>query len=251
MKDGTLDSISPVKILMSSIFQRLELKGKNIQSFPAATVADIEEFWSSLKLVDESVGPEVKWIKAVLPEHPKIKEYIQHCCQLRHYSFCVKKCGKIDCTICRPPRLPFDVFREIKFLPDPIPTADGHYKPFETVYGTATSEEHRPSLQIPPARSKTLPFTASVQHARNTNMMIQCEECELWRLIYSKYKLKASERAQLNDALADFTYTCGASLSDLDLSDRLAEVCIRNLHCYDPLEKLYYSMNKEPLYILL
>ena len=29
MKDGTLDSISPVKILMSSVFQRLELN--NIQ----------------------------------------------------------------------------------------------------------------------------------------------------------------------------------------------------------------------------
>ena len=72
VKDGTLDSISPVKILMSSVFQRLELQGKNIQSFPAATVADIDEFWSSLKLVDESVGPEVKWIKAVLPELQKI-----------------------------------------------------------------------------------------------------------------------------------------------------------------------------------
>ena len=90
VKDGTLDSISPVKILMSSVFQRLELKGKNIQSFPAATVADIEEFWSSLKLVDELVGPEVKWIKAVLPEHPKIKEFIQYCCQLRHFFLCQK-----------------------------------------------------------------------------------------------------------------------------------------------------------------
>ena len=85
VKDGTLDRISPVKILMSSVFQRLELKGKNIQSFPAAKVTDIEEFWLSLKLVDESVGPEVKWIKAVLPEHPKIKEFIQHYFQLRHY----------------------------------------------------------------------------------------------------------------------------------------------------------------------
>ena len=45
VKDGTLDSISPVKILMSSVYQRLELKGKNIQSFPAAAVADIEKFW--------------------------------------------------------------------------------------------------------------------------------------------------------------------------------------------------------------
>ena len=136
----------------------------------------------------------------------------------------------------------------VNFLPDPIPNSDGHYKPFETVYGTMTEEEHRPSLRKPTARSKTLPFVASVQHAKNTNMMIQCEECELWRLVYSKYKLTVPERSQLNDALADYTYTCGASLS-LNLSGRLSDVCIRDLQCYDPLEKLYYSMNKEPLCI--
>ena len=43
--------------------------------------------------------------------------------------------------------------------------------------------------------------------------------------------------------------TRGASLTDLDLGGRLAEVCIRDLHCYDPLEKLHYSINKEPLCI--
>ena len=124
VKDGSLDSVSPVKILISSVFQRLELNGKKIESFPAATVA---EFWSNLKSVDASVRPDVKWVKAVLPEHPKIKQFTEHCCQLRHYSFCVKKCGKIDCTMCRPPRLPSDVFQEIKFLPDTIPNADSRY----------------------------------------------------------------------------------------------------------------------------
>ena len=58
-------------------------------------------------------------------------------------------------------------------------------------------------------------------------MMIQCEECEVWHLVYSKYKLTASERSQLNSALADYTYTCGASLSDLELSGRLTDVCTR------------------------
>ena len=85
-----------------------------------ATTAEIEEFLSSIKSVDESVTADVKWVKAVLPEYPKIKAFIEHCCQLRHYSFCIK-----------PPRLPSDVFEEIKFLPDPVPNDDGHYKPFE------------------------------------------------------------------------------------------------------------------------
>ena len=109
VKDGTLDSVSPVKVLMSCVFQRLELKGQKFQCFTAATKADIEEFWLSLKSVDASVTPEEKWVKALLPQHPKIKEFSERCCQLRHYSFCIKKCGKIDCAICKPPRLPSDV----------------------------------------------------------------------------------------------------------------------------------------------
>ena len=43
--------------------------------------------------------------------------------------------------------------------------------------------------------------------------------------------------------LDDYTFTCGATLSDLELSGSLSKVCIRDLQCYDPLEKLYYSMN--------
>ena len=81
------------------------------------------------------------------------------------------------------------VFEEVYFLPDPVPNDDGHYKSFEDVYGTKTSEEHRPSLQKKPVNQKTLPFSASVQNARNTNIMIQCKECEMWRLVYSKVKL--------------------------------------------------------------
>ena len=81
IKDGTLDSIAPVKVLMSRVFHRLSLKEKKIESFDAATTAEIEEFLSSLKSVDESVTADVKWVKAVLPEYPKIKAFIEHCCQ--------------------------------------------------------------------------------------------------------------------------------------------------------------------------
>jgi len=72
--------------------------------------------------------------------------------------------------------------------------------------------------------------------------MVQCEECEMWHLVYSKYKLKKPELAELNMAMNDYTYTCGASLSDLCHPGRLADVhvAIRLLRCYDPLEKLYY-----------
>ena len=44
--------------------------------------------------------------------------------------------------------------------------------------------------------------------------------------------------------MEDLTYTCGAQLQDLDLSGKLAEVYIRDMRCYDPIEKLYYSTGK-------
>jgi hypothetical protein len=249
IKETTADSLSPVKCLLSSIFQRLQLKEKKVECYTSATLVEIEDMWETLRLMDSTITSSEKWVKKKLSAHQKLKEFIEHCCQQRHYSFCIKKCGQPTCDICRPPRLPPDVFDNLKYLPDPMSGIEGHYKPFQDVYGTATSEESRPSLQKRPSRAKTLPFVASIQHARNTNIMMQCEECEMWRIVYSKYKLTAQEKKQLNTILGDYTYTCSAILADLELTGRLADVCMRVLNCYEPLEKLYYSLNKELLCI--
>ncbi len=32
---------------------------------------------------------------------------------------------------------------------------------------------------------KTLSFSASVQHVKNANTLVLCEECETWRIVYS------------------------------------------------------------------
>lgn len=134
----------------------------------------------------------LKSVDATLPEYPKVQAFIEHYCQLRHYFFCVKTCGKSDCKICKKPRLPVNVFKEMVIT-----------NTFADVYGTNTSEEHRPSLQKEPAKHKTLAFSASVQHARSRNIMIQCEECQMWCLLYPKVKLTTVER-QLDTALSDF-----------------------------------------------
>ena len=39
------------------------------------------------------------------------------------------------------------------------------------------------------------------------------------------------------------------TLSDLELPDSLSSVCVRDVECYDPLEKLYFSMKYDPIYI--
>ena len=113
-----------------------------------------------------------------------------------------RQCFLCWCSICRPPRLP----PETSFIPDLIPQADGHYKPFEEVYGTMTTEQFRPSLSKRSAKSKKLPFSASFQHVRNVDLMVQCEECEMWRLLYSPRKLSPGLRKQLSTLLEDYTY---------------------------------------------
>ena len=64
---------------------------------------------------------------------------------------------------------------------------------------------------------------------RNTDIMVQCEECKMWRLVYSKYKLTEAKRATLNQALEDFTYMCGAVLPDLELGEECLDG--KNLFC--------------------
>jgi len=48
--------------------------------------------------------------------------------------FSIKKCGAADCSICKKPRLPEEVFNTISHLPEPVQNGDV-YKSFSDVYG--------------------------------------------------------------------------------------------------------------------
>ena len=47
---------------------------------------------------------------ANLPDHPKLKAFLDHCTRQQTHFFSIKKCGKADCTTCLPPCLLSDVF---------------------------------------------------------------------------------------------------------------------------------------------
>ena len=223
IRESCLDSIEPVKVLLHNTLGRIQLKGKNTEAYLSAKDEEISKFEEVLLAIDETIEEGEKLTKASLKSHPKLTNFYEHCCQLRHYSFCVKKCGTSDCTIRTSPRLPSEIFEKLAFYPILYPKKTVTTNPLTPFM---VSEEHYPSLQKRPTRRKTLPFVASVQHARNTNLMVQCEECEMWRLVYSKCKLNKSELSMLQGMLDDFTYTCGASLSDLGLARRLEDVVI-------------------------
>ena len=66
---------------------------------------------------------------------------------------------------------------------------------------------------------------------------------------YQPKKVSAADRKELSTILDNYTYTCGASLNDLELPVTLEHVCIRDIQCGEPVEKLYYSMKYDPICI--
>ena len=155
-------------------------------------------------------------------------------------------CGKDGCEICKPPRLSQEVFDQIKSFPEPE-RKDAHYKSSQ-IYGGKTSEKFRPSLKDKPKKKRTLPFHGKLQHVRNADLMLECEECGMWRLVYAKRKLIPSERQSLKDVFNGTSFSCGSPLQDLDLPAELEKnFFVRQLNCHDLIEILYYSAKYEPI----
>jgi hypothetical protein len=241
------DSLSPVKILLSDILCRLQFNDSFLKMFSASSPSEISDFWSALLAIDSTLKEDIQYTKKKFSECTSALQFIDHCCCSSHYAFDILKCGKSDCTICKPVRLPLDIFNKLSHLPHPTPGDDNHYAPFSEVFGTDTSEEHRPSCNVKQSKKNTLPFYASVQHVKNIEMMVECEECGLWRLLYSKRKVKKEARLRLQRIIEDHAYTCGAKLSHLDLPDEFKDIEIRTHSCNDPIERLYYSANFQPI----
>lgn len=91
----------------------------------------------------------------------------------------------------------------------------------------------------------SLGFNGTQQDVRNVDLVLQCEECGMWRLLFSKKKLDPKSRTGLIQVIEDISYSCGATLNELNLPDNLKQVCVKHHECHDPIEKLYYSSGFE------
>lgn len=249
LKDAVIDSMQPVKALLESLFVRLKLKQQPFDVFHAASSAEIESLWSHILRIDGQLSREDSSAK-ILPHRPGLKKFLEHCCQERLYSFSIKKCGSTACSICAPPRLPAEVFETLHYLPDPVPDVTGeHYKQFDTVYGTCTTERYCPSLVEKSKKSHGMPFQPNAQFARCVCETLQCSECLKPRVLYSQRKLKMQEVQYLKNQLAGMMYSCGTILSELfgqnispEQTNIVSRVFVRaNLACTDPVETAYYS----------
>lgn len=132
----------------------------------------MKEVWSELEVIDPSLHYGGQYQKGNLSNFRRVVAFLNHCCQARHYSFTIQKCGETSCTMCKLVHMHQDSFEKLHFLPDAMLGEIGHYKEFRDVYGTETTEEYRPSMQTHKSRQKTLPFTASVQHVKNADTIV-------------------------------------------------------------------------------
>ncbi len=152
--------------------------------------------------------------------------------------------------MCKPIRLSGVIFDSLKPFPDPMPGSDGHFMAFEEVYGTETTEKHRPSSVKKSSKHCSLPFHGKLQHVKNANLMIECEEYGMWRLVYALRKLNSTQRSSFQNSLSGISFSCGAPLQELDIAPELCDlVFVRTLACGDPIEFLYYTAKYEPICI--
>jgi len=110
--------------------------------------------------------------------------------------------------------------------------------------------QNRPSSKPKPKSKRAkMPFSPSVQHARNTDFMVECAECSKWRLVFAKTKLKKNQKEKLQTAFEGIEYTCGLLVDDIQTSSLPKDVFIKDHCCQDPIEKLYYKCEYEPICI--
>ena len=100
--EAIIDSVAGPKVCLTQVLSRLQLKGESFNVFNAATPEALEQSLTMLKQVDDTIV-NTSINKKSLPNHPNLKEFMQHCCRKRHYSFEIRKCGSLECNICKPP----------------------------------------------------------------------------------------------------------------------------------------------------
>jgi len=144
--DAMVSLSSPVNLLQNITSS---VERKDFLIFESST-NQITAFWEVLTSLDDSLIMQ-NTSKSILDKKERLKSFFDHCCQVRCYSFCVKKCSAPSCTICKPVQMEAKIFT-IFYL---IMGSDDHYVPFAEIYGKTTNEDHCTSL----AKSKSLTFT--------------------------------------------------------------------------------------------
>ncbi|CAB4442447.1 unnamed protein product [Rhizophagus irregularis] len=172
-----------------------------------------------------------------LNKHSELQDFTKSHCQIRIYSFQIKKCGEEGCKFCLPIRLPKNIFDELKFIPNPMLSTDlEHYKDFDDLYGTET-KEFLPST----SESTKEDIPSGIINNSNIRKLINCTICNKPRCIFSKNALNDKEKTSLEILLDNVIYICGSPIAP-ETHNLYEKVYVRQkIHCSSPIEAVYFS----------
>ena len=248
LKEALQDSVQAPIIPLSSIFQKLELKGEAFKNFSPCSEEAITDLEAKLQQTD--LGLSAKITKAQASKMANFQRFFDAHCISRQYSFSVLKCQDDHCPFHKPPRLEDELFKELRHLPDGMISSDGvHYMAFGQLYGKDTVEEQKPSRSSSSSKEgHGLLFNPSAQTAGRLKRTVTCKECDKPRVLHAAKKLKKPELEKLDRALDATDFTCETTAQDLAAAGHpasqaiLSQVYIRSdLRCADTVEISYYS----------
>ena len=136
------------------------------------------------------------------------------------------------CTIHKPVRMLKESFEKLH-LPDPGWSLLSLYRALWQIhiYRASTKQGRK-------GRQKTLPFSASVQECWYGDVQ------RMWDMASVIQQTQAQQNwTACSTGCTKRCHTCGAQIQELELSSNLAE----DIRCYEPIEKLYYSVERYEL----
>lgn len=148
-KNAFIESVQQPIVKVCDQFNRLQLKEEKMQGL--ATTPKLSSWRSSscmpsklTALLAQTDSTKVKLSKI----KTDLKSFTSKHCQIRHYSFQIKKCMDETCTYCLEKQMLIEVFSSLPWIPDPVPKDDisEKYLPYEEVVGTETTDKHRQSF---------------------------------------------------------------------------------------------------------
>ncbi|CAG2208657.1 unnamed protein product [Mytilus edulis] len=268
LKGAYKESVEPVQSLIRNRFSRLKLKDQPVSVSDPMTDIEIDTLQRHLR----ELFPELDLKKLVKTHTDKVQSYQtwkENHCRERQYLFQIRKCQNPVCCI---PSILSD--EALYWLPDPVLCDDKeHFKPYEEVNGTDTSESDRPTFKVvnkAPSKTKKAKrsveaeindqtqdddaddiqevttctednYHASIFTSQNARGVVKCVECLKSRVYYSKTRLTERHQTLIALNISEYDYSCGAELADPNQSV-LKNVFFRpGLTCAVAVELSYYG----------
>ncbi|CAB4401187.1 unnamed protein product [Rhizophagus irregularis] len=235
--------IKKVQELLRERIEHLVWKNEAFETEIPASDSEINEMFENILRINSTLTKN-ETTKQQLRKHKSLVKFIEIHCQERTYTFQIKKCNQPTCEVCYPVRMPIDIFQNLYFLPDPVPSRDNpdHYKQFANLYGKPTTEQFRPSLIN--EKSKTEPVPSNILISTKIRDYIRCNSCGKTRCLYSNSQLTEQQKQDLNSVIQAYTYSCGSPIFP-DNHSLAQKIFVRiQISCDSPIELLYYSSKK-------